>query len=129
MSLFKLENRKQLAVDTNGESLTVYAPSALHRCEYLHQMSESIANNPELPEIGEDETTKQQLLSISVQHQWGKSERKYQCFLVAACLLPGLKQQSFEQVLAEVEQQPDDVLKPLVEASQQVADLITEVKD
>ena len=129
MSLFDLSSRKQLPVEVNGQTLTVYAPSALNRCEYLQRLSKAQAANPDLTELDDNAGRVEQFNFYASMHQITKSERQYHCFLVAACLQPGTDE-SFENLLKEVESQPDDVLQPLVKAALQVSDLLAEtVKD
>lgn len=116
MTLFPLANRKNIVVSLTGGTITLYEPSALDRCEYLRIGSDLLAKQKILPEMSEQPTPQEQGLHYEAIYAVSGLNRKQSCFLVAACIKPGVEL-AFDDIVADVESQPDDTLNSMVNAA------------
>lgn len=124
MSIFPLENRKQIPVPLMGTDYIIYEPSALDRCEYFRKGQEYLAkvhdNSDEKPLTDHSDKAIQ-----NQEKAWTvfSYNRKQTAFLIAVCLKPGYANIKFESILADVESLPDDLLDTLAKAAFEVANL------
>lgn len=119
MSIFALQNRKQIPVALHGTEYIVYEPSALDRCEYFRKGTEYLAKvNDDLSD--ESNSDLQNKVNDWIVFAYN---RKQTAFLIAVCLKPGYPDVKFESILADVESLPDDALDTLAKAAFEVANL------
>lgn len=126
MSIFALENRKQIPVELMGTNYIVYEPSALDRCEYFRKGTEYLAKVSE--DLSDDDSASD---LKNKEKDWiiFSYNRKQTAFLIAVCLKPGYPNIKLESILADVESLPDDGLDTLAKAAFEVANLRLESKE